>query len=62
MASLVVGKTPVVPAAEIRTVPEVLAPCNVSPVGEWAPEMESLVSEALVCRLGGRSPVAQLAL
>ena len=33
-AALAVGKMPAVPAAEIRTVPAVLVPCTVSPVGE----------------------------
>ena len=56
---------PAVHAADIRIVSgvaQVPAPHNVDPAGEWAPEMASLVSEALVCRPDCRSPVAQLAL
>ena len=63
-AALAAGKMPVMPAADIRIVPgvaQVPAPHNVDPVGERAPETASLVSEALVCRPEGRSPVAQLA-
>ena len=58
-------KMPAVPAADIRIalgVAQVPAPHDVDPLGEWAPETASLVSEGLVCRPDCRSPVAQIAL
>ena len=64
-AALAAGNMPAAPAMDNHIVPGVAhvpAPHNVGPVGVWAPETGSSVSEALVCRLACRSPVALLAL